>query len=669
MMTIKRTLLFFYLLFTSCILCCPLYAQSAQEPIFEQLLTLDSLLSINKYEAVKKGLKDFSPEQISEKDTPSKVLYYRMLGELKENESKQEESIVAYEHLLEISSESLDTKIALIQAKGINDLGIAYAQIGELEKAKRAHFQSLALYNKYNDPQGGSFNYGNLSIIYKELKQLDSALYCLGEATKMAKLAQDTLGMGYHSLSHGILLIDNNEPVDGLAELNYAFHIFHLMKNEKMKQYTNRIRAGAYKSINDYSTAQSLLFTSRAYYQSVGDTKRLGQTDLSLAEVYFHLQELDSGYQFVQEGIEAFDSVRYVKGLVKGYHLFGEYYARKNSYGQAIKNYKKSLTLSENKYKGMMANSLLAMGSIYLQQGKINEAQKYAKEAFKVSNGSLSEGSERNYYDVMYETSKKQGNIREALHYLEILDQKKSETFNQERANEIARIEYKSKLILEKERLEMEKRQAFENLQNELAREQIILQAIIVGVVLILIILFVLYRSYQLKKQANLNLVRKNVEINELRISEKELAEETLALKERELATTTMLSHERNTLLEQLNEQITALSGKVDETIVPEVKEIKKTIKLNLSEDSWQSFTYQFEKVHPRFFDKLKTRYPSLTQRDLKICAYLRVGMERKEIATVSNMSPEAVKKSLYRIKKKMELTAEENLREFVIAI
>ena len=81
------------------------------------------------------------------------------------------------------------------------------------------------------------------------------------------------------------------------------------------------------------------------------------------------------------------------------------------------------------------------------------------------------------------------------------------------------------------------------------------------------------------------------------------------------------------------------------------MKDIKKTINSNLNDKTWSTFMYQFEKVHPEFFDGLKSKFPSLTQHDLRICAYLKVGMEKKEIATISNTTSEAVKKSLYRLK------------------
>ena len=78
---------------------------------------------------------------------------------------------------------------------------------------------------------------------------------------------------------------------------------------------------------------------------------------------------------------------------------------------------------------------------------------------------------------------------------------------------------------------------------------------------------------------------------------------------------------------------------------------------------------YQFEKVHPAFFTLLKERFPVIALHDLPLSAYLKVGMGNKEIARVSNITIEGVKKSINSLKKKMGLGPEEDLRDFSIML
>ena len=187
--------------------------------------------------------------------------------------------------------------------------------------------------------------------------------------------------------------------------------------------------------------------------------------------------------------------------------------------------------------------------------------------------------------------------------------------------------------------------------------------------VIILVVLIIIYRLFQFRKQKNYEHTKANQISSKLSGFGQSISEDEPDLRQQELTAMTAATKEQNAFLKQLGNEIKILSDKVDEEVIPDLKEIKKIINSNLSEESWSNFMYQFEKVHPEFFNKLKDQFPSLTPHDLRICACLRVGMERKEIAAISNTTAEAVKKSQYRLKKKMNLGAGEELIDFLMKI
>ncbi|MEM8893096.1 MAG: two-component regulator propeller domain-containing protein [Bacteroidota bacterium] len=159
-----------------------------------------------------------------------------------------------------------------------------------------------------------------------------------------------------------------------------------------------------------------------------------------------------------------------------------------------------------------------------------------------------------------------------------------------------------------------------------------------------------------------------NQKLKELRANEKKLSEETIALKEREMATMAMSTHEKNTLLKDLEQKVTFLEMRIDEDMKPDLKDLKRTISGAYSmENSWDSFVQHFRDVHKCFFDRLKTESPHLTNYDLKLSAYLKVGMSNKEIAQVTNLTTGSVKVKVNRLKKKLEMKPEDNLRDFMI--
>lgn len=80
-------------------------------------------------------------------------------------------------------------------------------------------------------------------------------------------------------------------------------------------------------------------------------------------------------------------------------------------------------------------------------------------------------------------------------------------------------------------------------------------------------------------------------------------------------------------------------------------------------------FRVYFEKVHPEFFSRLKSRFPLLTKNDLRLCAFLYLGMSTKEIAALTYREIRSVESSRLRLRKKLEISGDVSLQDFLIAI
>jgi len=140
-------------------------------------------------------------------------------------------------------------------------------------------------------------------------------------------------------------------------------------------------------------------------------------------------------------------------------------------------------------------------------------------------------------------------------------------------------------------------------------------------------------------------------------------------LKEKELANTTMLVIQKNNFLTKLQSDlmnINSISGKelAKNNINTLITRIGKEID---SEKQWKVFNMHIEQVYEDLFKKLIENYPDLTPRELNLCAYLRMNISSKEIATLMNISARGVEISRYRIRKKLHLDREANLTEFMI--
>ncbi|WP_262506921.1 helix-turn-helix transcriptional regulator [Saccharicrinis aurantiacus] len=65
----------------------------------------------------------------------------------------------------------------------------------------------------------------------------------------------------------------------------------------------------------------------------------------------------------------------------------------------------------------------------------------------------------------------------------------------------------------------------------------------------------------------------------------------------------------------------------------------------------------------------LKDKYPSLSTTDLKKCALIQLGLPSKEMADIMAIGADSVSASRSRIRKKMNLTRDVNLVEYLGSI
>jgi DNA-binding CsgD family transcriptional regulator len=134
--------------------------------------------------------------------------------------------------------------------------------------------------------------------------------------------------------------------------------------------------------------------------------------------------------------------------------------------------------------------------------------------------------------------------------------------------------------------------------------------------------------------------------------------------KSRELAVSTMSIIKKN---EILNTILNALEEVKEDN---HVKPVVKIINQSLTDTSdWEMFQEAFNNADSKFIKKVKSQHPSLTPNDLRLCAYLRLNLSSKEIAPLLNISPRSVEIKRYRLRKKMGLSHEKSLVEYILEI
>ena len=101
--------------------------------------------------------------------------------------------------------------------------------------------------------------------------------------------------------------------------------------------------------------------------------------------------------------------------------------------------------------------------------------------------------------------------------------------------------------------------------------------------------------------------------------------------------------------------------------VPPKLKKIVN--KYTIQDNNWKVFDHYFESVNKNFYTRLKQKYPEISSNDLKICALIKLNLSIKKMATILNISPDSVKTARHRLRKKLQLSTEENLTDFILSV
>lgn len=191
--------------------------------------------------------------------------------------------------------------------------------------------------------------------------------------------------------------------------------------------------------------------------------------------------------------------------------------------------------------------------------------------------------------------------------------------------------------------------------------------------------LLYLWQKHIFKKQEKQYLISKQHSLRDqaekhrqkiLRIEQERLQEDFNQLKKElkdktiELANKAKESEDKNRLIEKLKKKFKKIEESSD---LPKSrwKEIHSLLNSYSTEED-NTFEIQMDQLHQEFFQRLKSEYSQLSNNDLRLCAYLKLGFNSKEIADFMNIQPSSVYINRSRLRKKLDLNTEQDLHEFL---
>ncbi len=138
---------------------------------------------------------------------------------------------------------------------------------------------------------------------------------------------------------------------------------------------------------------------------------------------------------------------------------------------------------------------------------------------------------------------------------------------------------------------------------------------------------------------------------------------EELERKERELLLNTMRLAEMNHFVIEL---VSKIESKVQKDITI-IEDLKKSLNSRILESTWNQFNESFLKTHPDFERRLVQKHSNISPAELKLAALLRLNLNTKEISAILHLSPDGLKVSRSRLRKKLQIENKVNLTGYLM--
>jgi DNA-binding CsgD family transcriptional regulator len=154
-------------------------------------------------------------------------------------------------------------------------------------------------------------------------------------------------------------------------------------------------------------------------------------------------------------------------------------------------------------------------------------------------------------------------------------------------------------------------------------------------------------------------------ELNRMKINEN-LLQRSLRVTEESLLQYSLKIDDDKSLMKEIND---SLKAKLDTSTKQSFKAIISKLNKRENGDHLQYFDNQFHHFNKDFFDGLINNYPQLTPNERRLCAFLRMNMNSKEISALTGKSPGSIDVSKYRLRKKVGVKTNKDLHQLLLSV
>lgn len=526
----------------------------------------------------------------------------------------QEQEGEALEYYLKALELTREQGYRLAEAMVLHWLGRFYSGQENYSKALDYFFEALRIREAEGDQEGSVLTLYYIGVVYSSRNEADEAITFYEQAYELAREIEDYRQMSTAAAGIAILLQEQGSIDEALSYYEKAMNAAEAINSSHAKATILLHMSSAYQDQELFEEALKLINRQIEIARAENSRFLEAQGLANLAELYQAQDNLEQSNQYFLEARSIYAEIGYSES-----HL-----------------------ITSNK-----------LARNYIEQDRFTKAIKVSRETLEQVKTSGSLEQEKFALEVLIQAYVQQEDYQNAFRMQEERSAVKDSLYDSEQEKQIAEMQA---------RYETEqKEQEIALLEAKQERARLLRNALIAGLVLLVIIGILIYNRQRMKIKKN------QTDLENTLLKEKQLKKD-LKFRNKQLTTHSLHLVQKNETMKDLKDHISELKNKQNGNVDRELQNLENLVdySFNLDED-WEQFRLYFEEVHSGFFDILKERYPDLTSNELRLSALIKLNLTSKEIAAIMGITSDSVKTARYRLRKKLDMETEENLTTFMM--
>ncbi|NBC57641.1 MAG: hypothetical protein GVY05_05070 [Bacteroidetes bacterium] len=550
-----------------------------------------------------------------------------------------------------------EMKVDSILGFGYEKKGTTYAYMNKFDSSGIYFRKALKIYDDAQNFKKKAGIFRNLGQDHNMMNNLDSAFYYYDQSGKNYRKVDDSVGIAHIINSKAVVYLQKGFYNLALEKATESEKIYANLDLQQDLNQNRMIIASTYANMKDTINAIKYYKKTTEYFREQNLKRQLCVSMILLAGLQIPSQKLNPETEkLIKESLAISKSLKAPTLINNALTKYGNFLYANANY-QKAKQVQRDIIADEiNRNEDFdLAYSKKNLAKTLIALKDYNTAISHLKDAYKIAKRYDITSIMPDINLLLSRSYEKKGNFTNSLEYFKNYKTAYDQINDKESQNRFSELQ----TIYETEKKESEialQKEEIKTLNAQAENDKLTKTIYGIGMFSFITISGLIFFGFRQRIKKN-RIAREKQEA---------ILKRDIEFKKKELATQTLHLVQKNTFIQELKENLEKIKQSPDLFKVEFRRIVMLLKKESAGEKDWEVFKSYFTEVHNNFDKKIKAACENITEKEIRLASFLRMNLTTKEIASILNVLPDSVLKSKYRLKKKLALTKNDDLQDFL---